>query len=126
MTTAELTHGVEWIEARYGKNAKWNKVGVLIDDFASYTLGAFLEAAKDLYREGRQRINPSDLIGPCQRTWRSRVEAGIDPQPEIVVCERHVWSLARAYELSLELAGESMAYDECTTCHETRPSRRTP
>jgi hypothetical protein len=122
MTTFELVELVNWIEDRYGKNPRWSRPERIIDEFATYTLGAGLEAAMDLYREGRPRINPSDLIGPTQRTWRARVDAGIDPRPEVRECRRHIWSLPNLDEMTWVFAGQSMAYDECTICGETRPT----
>ena len=124
MTTAELIDVIEWIEDRYGTNPRWKKATALIDDFHPYTKGAAMEAALDLYRSGAQRINPSDLIGLTARTWRNRVDAGIDAAPEQRDCTgRHVWALAFDYEHDLEFAGESMGYDECVLCHVTRPSK---
>lgn len=123
MTQSELNIVVEWIEDRYGRNPKWSKLGKLITDFAPYTLGAAMEAANDLYRQGVKRIDPADLIGPTQRTWRSRVESGIDPKPERRQCDRHTWALPNGVEMELVLAGTSMAYDECANCGVTRPSK---
>lgn len=136
MTNNELAELIDFVEDRYGPQRLWQKhtrLGPyddhqLLGDFAHISLGAAKEAAMSLYRGGASRMNPSDLLGPAETTWRARVASGTDPAPERRECSGdHVWALPTRAEIEEGRHDPAkfgyMALDQCVLCDSTRPTR---
>jgi hypothetical protein len=113
MNYGQLVTGVEWIEVHWPTTgektwAGWEKIA---DEFFSFTAGAFMETAHNLFDAGRKYApSPSEMKSEMRRVQALRIERGDDPVDRSCNGE-HVWSAPWPTDEDRHL--------ECTLCGAT-------
>lgn len=118
LTPSDLERAVSWMEARWGKNKKWDHVFDLYEDFANFTPGALMEALHGWYRAGNKFApGPAELRAEVARVQKHRVDRGEDLVID-EVCEVHKWAAPDPWDTDRRMV--------CAVCSEPGPKFHCP